>query len=60
MGDLVLLETEVNPVMLKISKAALRSPPFTITCCAPRPLRSTCTLEATAIPQGWLWLFGMP
>src|SRR6516165_5286317 len=34
MGDLVLLQTEINPVMTKLIKTALRLPRSIITCCA--------------------------
>ena len=50
MGDLVLLETEINPVMLKLIEGGLRSPPCTIICCAPARRPSTCMSAVTAIP----------
>ncbi len=49
MGDLVLLETEINPVMAKLIQNGPRSLPSTITCCGRRPRPSTCTSVATAI-----------
>ena len=43
MGDLVLTENEINPVMTGCSPAASRSRPSTTICCAPSPRPSTCT-----------------
>jgi len=60
MGDLVLLETEVNPVMLKMIEGGLEITAVHNHLLRASPARSTCTLEATAILQGWLWLFGRP
>jgi Domain of Unknown Function (DUF1259) len=45
MGDLVLLQTEVNPV-----RAASKLPRSTIISCAPSLCRSTCMSADTAIP----------
>ena len=49
MGDLVLLETEINPVMAKLIENGLEIPPSTITCCAAVPRPSTCISAGTAI-----------
>ena len=37
MGDLVLLQSEVNPVMAKLIEGGLEVTASTITCCAPNP-----------------------
>ena len=60
MGDLVLLETEINPVMLKMIEGGLEITAVHNHLLRARPPRSTCTSEAMAIPQGWPPLFGMP
>jgi hypothetical protein len=57
MGDFVLLESEINPVMAKLIDVDLRSQPFTITCCAPTQRPSTCMSADTVIPLRWQPLF---
>jgi len=48
MGDLVLTDQEVNPVIKRLGEAASTSPPSTTTCCAAHRTRCTCTCTATA------------
>src|SRR5437588_11520884 len=43
MGDLVLLDTEINPVMAKLIENGIEITAATITCCAAIPRRTTCT-----------------
>jgi hypothetical protein len=47
MGDLVLLQDEVNPVSPRCSTTAWRSPRFTITSCGMSRGCSTCTCTGT-------------
>ena len=49
MGDLVLTETEIEPVMTKLLANASRSPRFITTCCAPTLPPTTCTFMAMAM-----------
>ena len=50
MGDLVLTDNEISPVMKRLVDGGSKSPPFTIICCEPHPQSFTCTSVATAIP----------
>jgi hypothetical protein len=54
MGDLVLLESEVNPVMLKMIEGGLDITASTITCCVPARPPSTCMSVAMATRPRWL------
>ena len=49
MGDLVLLEAEVNPVMAKLIESGLEVTAVHNHILRSTPLRSTCTSAATAI-----------
>ena len=52
MGDLVLTETEIEPVMTKLLGSGIEvTAPFTITCCAPTLPPITCTFMGMAIPS---------
>ena len=53
MGDLVLLETEINPVMLKMIEGGLEITAVHNHLLRASPQRSTCMSEATAIPRRW-------
>jgi hypothetical protein len=51
MDDLVLLETEINPVMLKLIEVGLEITACTIMCSAPVRRPSTCMSAVTATPS---------
>ncbi len=53
MGDLVLTEAEVNPVMKKLLAEGLQSQRCTTICCAPVRRRFTCTSPEEATPNNW-------
>ena len=53
MGDLVLTESEVAPVMKRLQGGASRSPRCTTTCWARARMCSTCTTWARATPPSW-------
>jgi hypothetical protein len=56
MGDIVLLETEINPVMAKLIEADFRSQPFTTTA-ACNPATFTCMSADMATQPRWRALF---
>lgn len=53
MGDLVLTDAEVNPVMKKLEDSGSRSPRCTTTCCGRARRPSTCTSSGTATRPRW-------
>ena len=48
MGDLVLTEAEVNPVMSSLAEGGIEITAFTTTCWGPSRRRCTCTSRGTA------------
>src|ERR1019366_5603498 len=60
MGDLVLLETEINPVMAKLVEVGLEITAVHNHLCVRIPQRSTCMSAAMAIRQRWPRRFMMP